>query len=103
MGSTRLRVLLLQSYLMRLLVTHVFRVSEDSGLVWAGSLSRSLRQIHLALIPGWSIFFDVIHTDKEIESSIHTSERLMNNDLYASELRDYSIWKAKSALLISKR
>lgn len=50
--SPRLKPILVQSYIMNALAEHVLSVSEEAGLLWAGSLSPGIRLLQKRLQPG---------------------------------------------------
>ncbi|KAH7398669.1 hypothetical protein DE146DRAFT_736161 [Phaeosphaeria sp. MPI-PUGE-AT-0046c] len=81
---SRTRELLLQSLVMHDLVELVL----NGGLWWAGKQSVGLCMVQFTLEPDEARAIPTL---------------LMNNSLRVAEVRDYSAWKAKTALLLSEK
>jgi len=100
--SNRLRPLLIQSAIMWWLVCRVLNFSVDTGLLWAGDLSQSLCKIKDILEPGkWRSNESELCLQNQ-EAGYRISELLKREKLRPVEVRNYSAWKAKSALLITE-
>jgi hypothetical protein len=82
--NKRLRPLLIQSLIAKRLAADVLTFSEHGGLLWAGGMSQSLRTLSIAL-----------YNDVTASTQAGPNERAQ-----VSRLKEFSIWKAKTASLM---
>ncbi|KAH6629647.1 hypothetical protein C7974DRAFT_190544 [Boeremia exigua] len=84
----RSQPLLLRSLLMKMLVDTILSVGPEQGMWWAGSCNQGMRSMYLTLQPA----------EPNVIPSLLQTEALRLTDVKA-----FSQWKAKSAILLSER